>query len=176
MGRDKCSIAVSPGGPTFLQHAIERLAACCDMVVVSQAHNAVVRHDDGPIAYVRDDEADRGPVGGLVAALRHARRLSRPAVLVTPVDVPDLTVADCQHLWRAHHEHKTQIILATSTADDRWQPLVAVYPVDLIESLTRLADSDDRSLMRFLQREPSRSRVHPVIVPAAHLRNVNRPS
>lgn len=172
MGRDKSTLP-HPSGGTFLEFAVARLEACCDTVVVSRAHDHAPPPTDGDIRQLRDRLVDRGPVGGLVVSLVHADRIGAPACFVTPVDVPDLTVDDCRMLLEDWRRHPKSIVVARGRIDDRLQPLVAVYPVNWLGPLQVLAESDDRSLYRFLMRCDQASQCRFVTLPDEHLRNVN---
>ena len=137
MGRDK-ALLPHPGGGTFLQHAIDRLAKVCDDVVVSGKPSI----DPGCLV-IEDPVAHQGPATGVAAALMYAGENQYSACWITPVDTPLLTHRDVERLtdqWRTGG----RLTLARS---DRTEPLIGVYPTDLADQLGRLAAStDDRSL------------------------------
>ncbi|MFG0261533.1 MAG: molybdenum cofactor guanylyltransferase [Novipirellula sp. JB048] len=161
MGRDKAAL-MHPGGQTYLAHAIERLAALCDAVVVSGV--STVDHDRPTIL---DRVAHRGPASGVAAALEFASRHGFAACLVTPVDMPRLSELHLRSLQQAWHA-EDRITVAES---DVLEPLVGIYPIRFAASLQRLAESERRSLSRWLGSQDHRR----VTLPAASCHNINTP-
>ncbi len=141
MGRDKASMT-HPLGESYLQFAINRLAAVCDDVIVSG--ETPVSHDR---VSVIDAVPNQGPVMGILASLQYAKQQCFDGCLATPVDTPNLSVEDLQSLL-APWNKSPRLTLAHS---DRIQPLIGIYGVDELESLQELASSSDRSLMRWIQ-------------------------
>lgn len=161
MGRDKASL-VHADGTSFLQHAIDRLCDLCDDVVVS-GHTSI----NHSVKTIEDPVAHRGPATGIAAALQYADRHGFAACLVTPVDMPRLT-ADHLSSLVDHWQKADEITVAES---DRVQPLVGVYPVRFADPLQRLAQSESRSLFRWLESHDHRR----VPLPASGCHNVNTP-
>mgnify|MGYP001827462746 CR=1 FL=1 len=158
MGTDKA--ALPHAGTTFLVHAINRLGKVCESVAVSgqtqAAHNVAVIDD--PIKH-------QGPATGIAASLRFARKNQFDACLITPVDTPALTDDDLSRLcdaWQRDHG-------LTVAHTDRIEPLVAIYPVDLADSIDKLSNSKDRSLHRWIAGQEHTA------LPCAtdHLHNIN---
>ncbi len=98
-----------------------------------------------------------------------AESLAMSAVLITPVDMPDLGTADLLQLVRAWSIHRG--IVCGAFAGGRPEPLVAIYPVTELAAIERLTRSEHRSLSRYLVERPH------VVVPLspAVARNVNTP-
>ena len=72
------------GGDTLLSGAVAALSACCAAVVV-------VGRDAAPAPVLPDyPRGGMGPLGGIAAALRHARDNGFDAVLTCGVDSPGL--------------------------------------------------------------------------------------
>ncbi len=161
MGRDKASL-VHADGTSFLLHAIDRLSTLCDHVVVSGRTSI-----DHSVETIDDPVAHRGPATGIAAALQYADRHGFAACLVAPVDMPRLTA---DHLSGLVHQWQTadEITVAES---DRVQPLVGIYPVRFADPLQRLAQSENRSLFRWLGSQDH----HRVTLPASGCHNVNTP-
>jgi molybdopterin-guanine dinucleotide biosynthesis protein A len=82
--------------------------------------------------------------------------------------MPDLTVEDLARLHQAWVAD-SKLCCAVVQESDRPEPLVAVYPGHLLASLQELADSKDRSLMRWIGK---RDHVQ-VILSNPSCRNVN---
>ncbi|EMI22738.1 hypothetical protein RMSM_00328 [Rhodopirellula maiorica SM1] len=161
MGRDKAAL-VHADGVSFLQHAIDRLSNLCDHVVVSGRTTI-----DHSVETIEDPVAYRGPATGVAAALNYAERHGFAACLVTPVDMPLLTP---EHLSGMvdHWKSQNEITVAES---DRVQPLVGIYPVRFAGLIQQLAESDNRSLFRWLGSHDH----HCVRLPASCCHNVNTP-
>ncbi|WP_345686292.1 molybdenum cofactor guanylyltransferase [Novipirellula caenicola] len=161
MGRDKAAL-VHADGVSFLQHAIDRLSNLCDRVVVSGRTSI-----DHSVEMIEDPVTNRGPATGIAAALQYADRHGFAACLVTPVDMPRLTVDHLSGLvddWQSADE-------ITVAESDRVQPLVGIYPVRFADPLQRLAQSEDRSLFRWLGLQDH----HRVTLPTSDCHNVNTP-
>lgn len=88
-GRDKSRLLV--GGRTILDRQIEALTPCVSRIMLVGATSAT---DDTRLVVVNDRERDRGPLGGLDAALHAA---SGP-VLLLACDMPFVTTALLAHL------------------------------------------------------------------------------
>lgn len=82
MGRDKALIEVD--GRTLLEHAIERLRAHTREILVIGDPAKYGMYWDHVIA---DDILERGPLGGITTALKHARYVR---LIVTACDMPAL--------------------------------------------------------------------------------------
>jgi molybdopterin-guanine dinucleotide biosynthesis protein A len=164
MGREKASLP-HPDGGTFLGHAVSRLAGLCDHVCVAGGSDLAVEAE-----LLEDPQPHRGPVMGIATALSFAEERGYAACLVTPVDMPFLTAEDLTRIRDAWAREK-KLCCGQSVADERLQPLVAVYPVTYRAAIGQLADSDQRSLTRWIAAQ------QPRLVPLAaeSCRNVNTP-
>lgn len=172
MGRDKAALP-HPGGGTFADHAVARLQRICRSVAIAGPPPNGVAVDDS-VMVIPDPAAHLGPVTGIVAAMPRCAAIGTSAVLVTPVDMPHLTSDHLRSLldaWEeASDEDPLQPMIATFDQVHR-EPLVALYPVALLDSLVHLAASGDRSLNRWLHSQPHR--LHQLAADAAA--NVNTP-
>ncbi len=128
------------------------LAAQCGAVVVcGRAEEGFACLPDWP-------EPGLGPLGGLMAALRHAHGQGFRLVLSAGVDVPDLT-------------HDLLGTLAgTGAAIVESQPVVGLWPVTAGPMLAAFLGEGGRSLYRFADHIGARR-----VDLAAPLMNVNRP-
>ncbi|TWT65837.1 NTP transferase domain-containing protein [Crateriforma conspicua] len=165
LGTDKFALR-HPNGSTLLQHACGRLAALTSSVAVVGGGDV-----DPDFLALPDAADDQGPVAGIVAALRWAKSQNAVGCLVTPVDMPGLTVADLAALlglWERNASHPACLVHAD---DERVQPLVGVYPVAAIDQLQALLHTPHRSLSRWLNQRSFDS----LVLPADRMININRP-
>lgn len=118
---------------------------------------------------IADTRPGEGPASGVWESLRLADSLGMSAVLITPVDMPDLGTAELLQLVRAWSVGGG--IVCGEFAAGRPEPLVAIYPVTELAGIERLTRSEHRSLSRYLSRRPH------LVVPlsATAARNVNTP-
>ena len=151
MGRDKASLP-HPSGSTFLQHAVDRLRAVCDEVNVSIAAGQVTQCSDD-VGHVIDPVSHQGPIIGVASCLQHARQHRFAGCLCTPVDMPDLAIEDLCQIRDAWTESPDQLVCAIDAVSGHLEPLVAIYPARFAEALSEAAASDDRSLLRWLERQ-----------------------
>lgn len=141
MGRDKA--ALDWGGQPLLRHLLEvaREAGAADLAVVGgePAPGSLL----AGTVLLSDTVAGRGPVGGLLAALRW-----RPCVLVAACDMPGLSPAWLRWLWQRASEFPGWTLPES-------QPLCAVYTRALVPWLERNAlDGDVGSLTAMLAAAP----------------------
>ncbi len=159
MGQDKATLP-HPTGGTFLQHAINRLRAVCDGVVVSgrtsQPHNEITIDDALPY---------QGPASGIAASLKYAGENGCAACLYIPVDVPNLTANELAILRDKWHT-ETLLTLARSVSIE---PLIGIYPVNLAEEIATLSTSADRSLIRWINSQS----IQVVSFPSESCHNIN---
>lgn len=183
MGRDKALLRRAAGDAdagraeiTFLDHAVQRLLPLTRHVVVlgrtiPAGHVAAAEASAlPPVIGLPDRKPSLGPAMGVATALRFAADRGFDAVLVTPVDMPDLTAEHLRLLIGGWQDRGGPT--AAAFRDNMPEPLLAIYPTSLADSIGTLADSADRSLFRWL----SRQEVSLVPLPIEAAKNVNRPS
>jgi molybdopterin-guanine dinucleotide biosynthesis protein A len=185
MGVDKANLPYSTGlqggdsagagdGPiTYLDHAIDRLRPLVAQVAVSGRSFDSLRSlaiPDGVIA-IPDPSRYAGPADGVAESLRLAAATSLAGILVTPVDMPDLTTAHLALLIETWSMTGPSSIVAATFADARPEPLVAIYPATSRAAIAAVASSESRSLFRWLVGQGCVL----VRLPFAGSRNVNRP-
>ena len=168
MGRDKRTLK-HPSGLSYLNYSIAQLRPITEKIFLSASSSPDF---DCAIDVIHDSVSGRGPVVGIAASVRCARELRCKACLVIPVDMPCLKSNHLKQLVNAWRNCRTdQVVCATTHNDDRPQPLVAIYPIGCLDAVEELADSDDRSLFRWLQRRGFLS----VALPDKACHNVNHP-
>lgn len=117
------------GGRTLLARAVDALGAQCDAVVV-------VGRDEAPAPTLPDwPRAGMGPLGGIAAALHHARDAGYAEVLTCSVDsfgLGDNLTAQLQ----------------PAPAYCESQPVIGLWPASASATLDALLTSDGRHSMR----------------------------
>jgi len=167
---------------TYLDHAIARLRPLTATIAVSgKSFSAKVPNPAGPpqepIA-IPDDSPFQGPARGVAQSLAHAHQRGFSGILVTPIDMPDLTTDDLRLLVDAWCLRPTppsssgeRLPIITATFDHQCEPLLAIYPCAYLSDLQAVATSTHRSLYRWLQSQATLK----IALPANASRNVNHP-
>jgi molybdopterin-guanine dinucleotide biosynthesis protein A len=155
---------------TYLQHAVMRLRPLLPTIAISGRSEDMCKVF-GAIA-IPDTSPYQGPAAGVAQSLWHAETRGLVGILVTPVDMPNLDTEHLRNLidaWQAQR-NDNPIVVATF-ADQQPEPLLAIYPTALRSTIESLAQSQDRSLSRWLNRQKTIS----VPLPQSAAKNVNRP-
>ena len=139
-------------GARLIDRVATALAAQCESVVVCG------REEPGFVCIADWPEPGLGPLGGLAAALRHARDRGFDAVLSAGVDVPDLPFDLAASLT------------GEGAAIVESQPVVGLWPVEAVAALDNFMAGGGRSLYRFADHVGARRMELPT-----PLMNVNRP-
>lgn len=190
MGRDKASMR-TPDGRTWLDTAVCRLRTVVAEVVVSGSNGSAgewktiadaiiagrsaavpARHRPGKsprgdfaAKTVAEGSTTMGPIAGILASLRHASSRGASGILVTPIDVPNLTTADARSLLP---DESDEMVIGYT---DRTEPLLGYYPASVLNPLARHIERGDLSPRRFVE-----STVHRrVSLDRDRARNFNRP-
>lgn len=117
------------GGRTLLARAVDALASQCDAVVV-------VGREEAPAPTLPDwPRADMGPLGGIAAALHHARDAGYDEVLTCSVDSFGLGEGLAAQLQPAPSYCESQ-------------PVIGRWPASALATLDALLTSDARHSMR----------------------------
>ena len=174
MGTDKALLS-HPAGGTWLSFSLGRLAALpLPITLVSHhpAHHALARsRRDGlgrPVTVLEESPPREGPLLALDRLMAHHPGQD---LLLCPVDMPWLETAALEALVAAAATAPAAIHLAHDGR--RLQPLLGVYPAHpgLRRRLGAFTAAGGRRLQDWLAAEA----VVPVPLPAAGLRNANRP-
>ena len=140
MGRDKVTLEVA--GEALLDRAVERLSGVAAPVILAGGDRTLAR--PGCLS-VPDPVPGRGPLGGLVAALRAS---PHPLCAVVGVDMPGLSGALLSRLAAAWAGEDALVPLARG----RPQPLHAVYCRSSLGAAEEVLAGADLSLRHLLTR------------------------
>lgn len=139
-------------GKSLIAHAIDRLRPQVDALVVVGRDHTLGAIPDRPAPGL-------GPLGGLCAALHHARANGFDAVLTSGCDLPDLPLDLAERL------------AGDGPAAASGQPLLGLWPATLADQLDRhLAATGDRSLRCWIAATGTR------IVDLGTVLNINTPA
>lgn len=139
-------------GARLIDRVASALSAQCQSVVVCG------REEPGFTCIPDWPEAGLGPLGGLAAALRHAREQGFGQVLSAGVDVPDLP------------RDIASLLAGDGSAIIESQPVVGLWPVEAGPVLEAFLAGGGRSLYRFADHFGARR-----VELSAPLMNVNFP-
>jgi molybdopterin-guanine dinucleotide biosynthesis protein A len=128
-GSDKA--LAEAAGCSLLDRAVAQLAAQCDAVVVAG-------REEAPVPVLADrPRPGMGPLGGIAAALHHARDNGFAAVLTSGVDSPGLPGDLAERL-------------APPPAYLADQPVVGLWPVEAAETVDAILAGEGRHSLRAL--------------------------
>ncbi len=164
---------------SMLQHSINRLRPLVAEVAVSkQAPDWPSNWQSPPVPVIADAEPDQGPAMAVYSGLKYAAAHGFAAILVTPIDMPDLEVEHLQRLKTAWSQAMSSsdatsaIAPIVATFDNSFpQPLVGIYSTCWMDEMRQLTRSDRRSLSGWLQHQ----KVRMIELPISAKRNWNSP-
>ncbi|MCC6397876.1 MAG: molybdenum cofactor guanylyltransferase [Bacteroidetes bacterium] len=167
MGEDKALVQFH--GTTLLEHSIRILQSAVHPVVV--ACGQADRYLLPGVRCIADGIQDRGPLGGILAALEES---SADAVLILACDLPFVTPGLLHTLSTA--PPADSIVLPASGGE--LQPLCGRYPRSLKPALHRFLAEGRRKVMDFVESQNHHYIVitpdHPLFRPSL-LANINTP-
>jgi FdhD protein len=149
---DKSQIPWPPpqGAPLFL-HQLEKLqrvagAGSQDEIFIScRTDQAAVFAEHAKL--VHDLNPDRGPLAGLAACLREAAERKAKFLTVLAVDLPLLPVSFLTSLISRSQREGCGVV---PRYQDRWEPLVAIYPTAITEEAERRLNDGQLALQDFI--------------------------
>ena len=124
-GRDKSRLLV--GGRTILTRQVDALLPCVDRIFAVGGSSP---SDDARLQVIADRLVDRGPLGGLDAALAAA---GEDAVLLLACDLPHVTTALLAHLISLC----TSVDAVVPRTERGYHPLCAVYAQSCRDAVRR---------------------------------------
>lgn len=140
MGRDKAELTV--GDTTFLEHQIEKGRALGIRDILVSGY----RGSGCTVPVIADEEAQRGPLGGLCATLPHAEN---EKVLVVPVDVPAVSVQTLRRLaLRSIGSTRPVTVLRHG---EKIEPLLGVYEKHTAEAMRQALAGGNGAVMALLE-------------------------
>ena len=173
MGRDKALLPHRDGG-TWLDHSLRRLVDLGVPVTLFSGHPDHLQRAaafGGAVTAIHEPPPHEGPLQALarLMALHPGERL-----LLCPVDMPHLDATSLRALVAAAASDPDPATIHLAHDGERLQPLLGLYPAtaDRSRRLAAHLATGDRSLQRWLAGE----RWRPLMLPAAALRNINRPA
>ena len=140
------------GGHTLLALSVDALAGWCDHVIV-------VGRETAPAPTLPDwPRAGMGPLGGVAAALHHARDEGYEAVLTCGVDAVNLP-------------ENLLDLLSPAPACLAEQPVIGLWPASVVSKVEALLHNEDRhSMHRFAEMVGARKVDAGITIP-----NINTP-
>lgn len=168
MGGDKPFVLLA--GRPLIAHVQARIAAQCACVglnyngdparLTTLAAGADILPDAPPL--------DRGPLAGVLTALRWAARIGAARVLTVPVDTPFVPLDLATRLVHAHAP------IAFAATPDGVHGTCGLWDVTLAEALADALDAGTRKLTDFTDTQSAREVTFPDAPPHAFF-NINRP-
>ncbi len=149
MGRDKALVPI--GGRPMVEHMVGKLRQISEDVSILSGSQELARF--APV--VPDLRESCGPLGGLEAALAHARRSWS---MVLPVDMPFLPVALLRG-WMLETLRSPEARLALFVVDGVPQPTICLLHCEVAPFLTAAAEAGRFKLYPVLE-EAARSLAH----------------
>jgi molybdopterin-guanine dinucleotide biosynthesis protein A len=144
-GRDKGLLLLA--GEPLIAHGIYRLQPQVAELLISANRNLEVYQQLG-CRVISDSEGDfRGPLAGMLAALRAAKTRY---ILTAPCDSPLLPLDYAQRMVAALE--REQATVSMRYRDECWQPVFALLPVSLQDDLADYLATGAGNAGRWLQR------------------------
>ncbi len=165
-GRDKGLLPLA--GEPLIAHGVRRLRPQVAELLISANRHLEVYHQFGCRVVSDSDDHFRGPLAGILAALRAA---CTPYLLIAPCDSPLLPPDYAQRMWAALE--REQATASVGYSEGCWQPVFALLPVHLQDDLADYLATGSGGAGRWLQQHS----LAPVKFPDAPLlfRNLNTP-
>ena len=123
MGTDKALLTLN--GQSFLEHCCEIMSALCSEIIISSSNK---KHQFSEIRRVEDIYPEKGPLGGLHAALLAS---SSEINLCLSVDTPFVTVEFLQWMLDQQKSDKSFFI----KEGGRYHPLIGVYHKNTVQPI-----------------------------------------
>lgn len=157
----------TPNGSTWIERTVATLAPHAERVFILGAGELPAALADLP--RLVDAPETRGPLAGILAALRHA---PQAAWLVAACDLPDISPAAVAWLLAQRSPQRVAIL---PTIDGRPEPVLAIYEPAARAALEELARAPDPAPRRLASCDGVYTPVPPARLCAAW-RNVNTPA
>ena len=139
MGRDKGLAMLQE--KHFIDHIISGINEVSKEIVLVTQNSEYSRFG---LPIVNDHYKDKGPLGGIHAALKHTKQ---ERILILSCDIPLL---DASVLKRLIAEKKTADIIFAETATN-WHPLIGIYSKRILKNLEAHLEKDQLRLFDFIK-------------------------
>jgi len=175
MGRDKAFLEID--GKTFLQNAVDILTPICEdrvKVVLNKEQTHFIDKLPEGLPYIFDVYEDRGPVGGIHAALKDC---GTKFAFILPVDVPFLTERFLDALINKSIKTDADVIVPRHP-NGKTQQLCTVYKSKAALSvITKLLSDQQKSIsvLKFIN-QLSRAKYLDLKDSYDQFENINKPS
>lgn len=140
MGTNKAELLYE--GKTFLEHMLDKAR----QLGIEKFYISGYESSREDVLTVWDHYADRGPLGGLHASMNV---MDTPYCLVLPVDAPKLPQNILEALLKRHEERTNEQVLIWEHGV-RQEPLIAVYPVAMADTIEELIREHSAPVFRAL--------------------------
>ncbi len=164
MGQPK-GLLSAPGRDEPIVEALVRLAGESALEPALIGDAAPYGHLVHTVDRVDDDPPGGGPLAGLRAALRHARRKERAHVLAVACDMPFVSKEALVYL--SEHRSNAPVVAPRRSTDAPWEPMLARYDA---EQLADVLDTEIARGTRSFQALFSRVTVDPLPLTPAVVR------
>lgn len=144
-GRDKGLLTLA--GEPLIAHGIRRLRPQVAELLISANRNQEIYQQLGCRIISDDNSGFRGPLAGILAALRAAKT---GYVLTAPCDSPLLPPDYAQRMWAALE--REQATASVGFSEGWWQPVFALLPVSVQDDLADYLATGAGNAARWLQR------------------------
>ena len=141
MGQHKAELQYE--GKTFLQHMLDKAG----QLDIEKFFISGYPSSDPQIRSVADVYENRGPLGGLQAAMC---AMDTPYCLVLPVDAPKLPLDVLESLLQAHENRTDERVLIWEHGV-RQEPLIAIYPTAMATTIEDLIRHQPAPVFRALE-------------------------
>lgn len=132
-------------GKTFLMHMLDKARD----LGIQNCYISGYTASRPDVRTVWDIYPDRGPLGGLQACMD---AMDTPYCLVLPVDAPTLSLRVLEELLAAHESAPDRSRVLIWEHGDRQEPLIAVYPAAMAETIAELIRDHAAPVFRALDR------------------------
>ncbi len=148
----------------FIHHIINCLESITDSIFLVTSNTDYKQFN---LPLVGDVYPERGPLGGIHAALKHT---SAGRILILSCDIPLITKEILKQLILKSEMDKKSIYFTVT--EDKWHPLIGIYSKNLLEDLDRTLKENRLKVIDFIKSQTYRE-VN--VADAAALTNINTP-
>ena len=143
MGTNKAELTFE--GKTFLEHMLDKARE----LGIEKYYISGYASSREDVCTVWDHYENRGPLGGLHACMKV---MDTPYCLVLPVDAPNLPQKILEALLSCHEDRKGDDRVLIWEHGDRMEPLIAVYPIAMTQTIEELIRESSAPVFRVLDR------------------------